>query len=132
MSEQTDTVQSQEELLDNLSSEVQSLMGNPVSVWAVAATIESLGIREKDVRNEYGYESIFQLSEQIYSNLKEEISREQAAEIVSLEEKLRTPGFWEQLKQFIRYYSQGLLFSLSMISQIAALIIFRYSLWAWL
>lgn len=132
MPEQTDTVKSQEELLDDLGSEVQSLMGNPVSVWAVAATIESLGIREKDVRNEYGYESIFELSEQIYSDLKEEISRAQADEVVPPEEKLRTPGLWEQLKQFIRYYSQGLLFSLPMISQIAALIIFRYSLWAWL
>jgi hypothetical protein len=38
----------------------------------------------------------------------------------------------ESAKLFGKHYSLGLLFSLPMISQIAAVLIFRYSLWAWL
>jgi len=53
-----------------LKTKVKELVGNPLSAWAVAATIESLGVREIDVQNDYGYDSIFKLAQQIYSELK--------------------------------------------------------------
>ena len=114
-----------------LKTKVKELVGNPLSAWAVAATIESLGVREIDVQNDYGYDSIFQLAQQIYSELKEEAREKQHDEADSLEE-MESGNLWDRIKFFGRHYGKGLLFSLPMISQIAAVIIFRYSLWAWL
>lgn len=115
-----------------LKQEVKDLIGNPLSTWAVAATIESLGVREVDVRKDYGYESIFELADEIYDELKEEAREEQDLQSESLEDKIESPSIWEQLTFFLRHYGKGFLFSLPMISQIAAVIVFRYSLWAWL
>ncbi len=115
-----------------LKREVKNLVGNPLSTWAVAATIESLGVREVDVREDFGYESIFELADEIYDELKQEAREEQESQTESLEEKIESPSIWEQLTFFLRHYGKGLLFSLPMISQIAAVIVFRYSLWAWL
>jgi len=115
-----------------LKQEVKDLVGNPLSTWAVAATIESLGVREVDVREDFGYESIFELADEIYDELKQEAREEQESQTESLEEKIESPSLWEQLTFFLRHYGKGLLFSLPMISQIAAVIVFRYSLWAWL
>ncbi|SHF52560.1 hypothetical protein SAMN05443144_109187 [Fodinibius roseus] len=116
---------------DELKARVKDLLDNPLSVWAVAATIESLGIREVDAQREFGYESILDLADQIYKDLKEEI-HQKAPEISVSNKEIYKTGFWVQIKNFVVYYSQGLLFSLPLISQIAALFIFRYSLWAWL
>ncbi|HLR31399.1 MAG TPA: hypothetical protein VK074_02850 [Fodinibius sp.] len=116
---------------EELKAEVKKLIGNPLSVWAVAATLESLGVREIDARREFGFDSIFDLADQIYSELKQEIREEEYSEIL-YNEKLNTPGPWSQITYFVTYYFQGLLFSLPLISQILALFIFRYSLWAWL
>ena len=118
--------------VDELKTKVKDLVGNPLSAWAVAATIESLGVREIDVQNDYGYDSIFQLAQQIYKELKEEAREDQQDKISDLDEKVESSGWWEWLKFFGYHYGRGLLFSLPMISQIAAVIIFRYSLWAWL
>lgn len=115
-----------------LKKEVKELVGNPISTWAVAATIESLGVREVDVRKDYDCDSIFELADEIYYELKEEAREEQAGQTESLEDKIENPGLWEQLTFFSWHYGKGLLFSLPMISQIAAVIVFRYSLWAWL
>lgn len=116
---------------DKLKAEVEDLLDNPISVWAVAATIESLGIREIDAQREFGYESILGLADQIYKDLKKEI-HQKASEVSVSDKEIYKTGFWVQIKYFVVYYSQGLLFSLPLISQIASLFIFRYSLWAWL
>ncbi len=122
------TIETQADLKD----QVKELIDNPLSVWAVAATVESMGIREVDARKEFGYDSIFDLSSQLYEDLKQEAYQEKPIASGRFEKKLNTIGFWEQAKQFVTYYLQGLLFSLPLLSQIAALFIFRYSLWAWL
>lgn len=132
MSNQVDIDNVTIDSVSELRLEVKELIGNPISVWAVAAIIESLGVREVDAHNEFGYDSIFDLARDIYTDLKKEYSEQHAAESNIEDNDFNLFGAWNTVKQFLKYYCQGLLFSLPMISQIAAIIIFRYSLWAWL
>lgn len=114
-----------------LAEHVQEIVGNPLSVWAVAATIESIGIRDVDARQDFECESVFTLAELIYQDIKAKIRRDDGNKN-GRSSNFTKPGLKERLLLFVKYYSQGLLFSLPMISQIAAVLIFRYSLWAWL
>lgn len=116
----------------DLKASVEELLDNPVSVWAVAATIESLGIREIDAQREYGYDSILSLADQIYDDIKKGIHHKASLNGSASHDEFHKSGYWSEIKRFIVYYSQGLMFSLPLLSQIAALFIFRYSLWAWL
>ncbi|NGP87898.1 exopolysaccharide Pel transporter PelG [Fodinibius halophilus] len=132
MAESPDIESATIDSVDELKKEVKDLLGNPLSTRAVAATIESIGVREVDVKQDFGYDSIFELADEIYDELKKEARQSEEEVDEELDAKIGTTGFWEQLKFFCFYYGKGLLFSLPMLSQIAAVIIFRYSLWAWL
>ncbi|WP_138429705.1 exopolysaccharide Pel transporter PelG [Fodinibius saliphilus] len=118
--------------VEELTEEVRELVGNPLSRRAVAATIESLGVREVDVKKDFGYDSIFDLADDLYVQLKKETRKREEANSGEQIAEITNTGFLEQVKFFCFYYGKGLLFSLPMLSQIAAVIIFRYSLWAWL
>lgn len=104
-------------------------IGNPISEWAVAATIESIGIRDIDAHRDFGCNSVFDLAGEIYPELKQRVQQQDYREGGTV---LQKPPISERVLMFSRYYGQGLLFSLPMISQVAAVLIFRYSLWAWL
>lgn len=132
MSKQAEVENKKIESVSELSREVKDLIGNPVSVWAVAAIIESLGVREIDAQDEFGYSSIFDLAEEIYADLKEEYRAKSSTETDLVKDDFTLFGVWKSIKRFFKYYFQGLFFSLPMISQVAAILIFRYSLWAWL
>ena len=56
-------------VFDVLVEQVYAMIGNPLSVWAVAATIESLGIRDVDAIVDYGYKSVFDLAEDVYERV---------------------------------------------------------------
>lgn len=113
-----------------LKKQVRGQIGNPVNAWAVAATIESFGIREVDAQNEYGFDSIFDLAETLYWDIKQDIRLEGIT--LPQAEKLQGAGAWQETMLFIKHYSHGLLFLLPMMSQIVSILLYRYSLWAWL
>lgn len=117
--------------MDDLVEEVRTMVGNPLSVWAVAATIESLGVRDIDAREEFGCDSVFDLAEAVYDTIKEELAEERAGNGPADGQDSKD-GIWKELGLFFKHYGQGLLFSLPMLSQVAAVLVFRYSLWAWL
>lgn len=118
----------QEEALQDLIRKVYDLIGNPVSTWAVAATIESLGVREIDVQNDFGYASIFELADDVYDFLKKETIEEHTKEKHG---KLKFGGVRQGVKLFLKHYTAGMVFSMPMISQIIAILLFEYALWAW-
>ncbi|MDX1637856.1 MAG: hypothetical protein R3281_07805 [Balneolaceae bacterium] len=120
--------------ISELREEVREQIGNPVSSRAVAATLESFGLRDVDVREQFESDSVFELAERLYDDIKEELKRENGNRNQEHlpGKRLRKPALKESAKLFGKHYSLGLLFSLPMISQIAAVILFRYSLWAWL
>lgn len=45
---------------------VKERNGKPINVNVVAASIESFGIRDVDVKDDYGFDDIFDLSRYIY------------------------------------------------------------------
>lgn len=118
----------QAEAADDITASVHELVGNPISKWAVAATIESLGVRDIDAKTDYGYETVFDLADEVYSRIKKKINEEDDEEINA---DFEFGGFFITLKDFLKYYSQGMVFSLPMLSQIVAILIFEYALWAW-
>ncbi len=118
-----------EDRFNDIVNQVEELVGNPVSSWAVAATIESIGIRDVDAISDFNYPTVFELAEDVYTKIKKRYSKQDQVEE---EEHIKLGNFSDSVAMFLKYYSAGLLFSLPMISQIVAIIIFQYALWAWL
>jgi len=118
--------------LSDLIERVKELVGNPISVWAVAATLESLGIRDIDAKNDYGYNSIFELADYVYTQIKEELREDEGVGDVSAEGgELIIGSTAKSVVLFLKQYAGGLVFSVPMFSQIVVVLIFEYALWAW-
>ena len=64
-------------------------IGKPVSIQVVAATIESLGIRDKDIKHDYGFANIRELAALVFAELiaENEISELKNAKEIELAEK---------------------------------------------
>lgn len=107
-----------------LADEVMDKIGRPLDKWAVAAALESMGMRDADAAQEFGKEDIFNLAEDIYARCQEkewESTEEKKPKELTLKEKLR---------RFFKLYIQGLFFALPMAGQIFAVLFLGYSLWA--
>ncbi|WP_240470451.1 hypothetical protein [Flavobacterium suncheonense] len=123
--------------IDNLILTVRDKIGKPVSSRVVAATIESLGIRDKDTLNDFGVPSIKSLADLIYQKIltaPDYISiRNKKERELEAGEKSKTLQLSDylivKLKIFARYYPTGILHLLPVFVQILAIILFGYSLW---
>ncbi|HKJ45348.1 MAG TPA: hypothetical protein VJ991_05890 [Balneolales bacterium] len=124
------TIKKDDSKIDTLAQHIHGLIGNPVSVWAVAATIESIGIREKDVLQDFGYKSLYDLASEIYRILKNEKYRTSVIE--NNDSDFNESVLLDNIISFLKYYGLGLLVTIPLLSQIASLFIFDYSLWAWI
>ncbi|MEP1150263.1 MAG: hypothetical protein ABJH08_00930 [Balneola sp.] len=113
---------------DELVQQVYDLVGNPISVWAVAATIESLGVRDVDAQEDYEYASVFDMAEDVYQEIKTHI---RAKDEEKKEDDFKLGNVFESFKLFFKHFGVGLLFTMPMISQIVAIMVFEYALWAW-
>lgn len=121
---------SQSEALDDITEKVHELVGNPISTWAVAATIESLGVRNVDAKTDYGFDSVFELGEEVFNRIKDLEHKKDVQDQDDIDEfKFGSTG--RTLKLFLKHYSEGMVFSIPMLSQVAVIIIFEYALWAW-
>ncbi|QYS91502.1 hypothetical protein JJC04_01415 [Flavobacterium covae] len=86
---------------------VQKRVGKPMSVNVTQAIIESFGIREIDVQNDYGFPSIANLSKVVYSKILERYSDKVQVEkndILSI--KLTK----EDIKDFFKDYLIGIFY----------------------
>ncbi|NOZ62345.1 MAG: hypothetical protein GXO74_11770 [Calditrichaeota bacterium] len=111
-----------------LTFKVVENIQRPLDRWAVAAILESMGLRDKDARQEFGTETIFRLAEEVYAICQRdgEIQNLLASQ---LKEKQKIEN---TIKSFVKYYSRGLSFMIPVLGQIALLFLFRYSLWAYI
>jgi len=120
-----------------LIANVKDKIGRPVSVRVVAATIESFGVREIDTKDDYGLDSIAELSTYIYKkihssnfseqdllNLKEQEALSVLNKSIPISDYLSVKA-----KIFAQYYPLGIFHLLPVFLQIAAIIVFGYSLW---
>lgn len=117
--------------------------GSPVDFWAVAATLESRGLRDIDAEEKYGVKplvrwvesrsgyvvkgSLMVLAKDIYARCRKRLANQppQKAKEAEL-------AWWRKLVRFVKFYLQGTLFALPMTGQIIAVLALRYSLWAFL
>ncbi len=119
-------------LIENTKDKI----GKPVSSQVVAATIESLGIREKDTKDDYGFNSIKDLADLVYYELTTDEyylgaknAKEKEVEATQPKTIQVSDYLWVKAKIFAEYYSLGIFHLLPILIQIAAIIFFGYSLW---
>ena len=141
----TATPPTREEKIEELVDFIVETCGSPVDFWAVAATLESRGLRDVDAERDFGLEkvvqrvdpasgyvvqgTIFELAKEIYPLCRER------ANPSSKEQSFTPPAlpqltWWSRLSRFIKFYLRGMLFALPMIGQIISALALRYSLWA--
>ena len=118
----------------NIRTLIQSAkekIGKPVSIQVVAATIESLGIRDKDIKQDYGFANIPELAALIFKELIDESEHSELknAKEIELAEKEPvknevTSYLFLKIKIFVEYYTLGLLHLLPVFIQIATIILF--------
>ncbi|ESU24889.1 hypothetical protein FEDK69T_04430 [Flavobacterium enshiense DK69] len=125
--------------IENLKNAIKDKIGKPVSNRVVAATIESLGIRDKDTMNDFGLVSIRALADLVFNQLvtaPDYIALKNKKE-KELEKSEETKTFQVsdymmiKVKIFGKYYPLGILHLLPVFIQIIAIIFFGYSLWTY-
>ena len=124
--------------LAQLVRDVKERNGKPVNVYVVAATIESLGIRDQDAQTDYGYETILLLADYIFSILdqkqfyKLKNQKQISAEIKEYERISINSYLSGRSRLFFKEYSTGLFHILPVALQILAIIFFGFSLWTYI
>lgn len=99
----------------------------PIDAMAVAAFLESKGMRDVDAIRDFGDRHIFGLADRVHALVSERPPPEREPD--ETEQEL---VWWRKLTSFIYYYLKGMVFALPMTGQIIAILVLRYSLWAWL
>lgn len=112
--------------IEKVADEVIKKIGNPVSVFQVAAVIESLGYRHLDCPVEFGKKDIFELGEDVYKICKLKIRFDK-----NNKKKIYARPLSKRVWTFFRYLLSGIAFGLPIASQIAFVVFTGYSLWAW-
>ncbi len=94
--------------------------GEPLDVWAVAATLESGGVRDLDARERYGKRDVFELAEAVLAECR--------ARGVVLDEPLPPPRR-RPLRTAV-FFLRGGFFFLPLAIQLVTLVWLGYGLWA--
>ena len=88
-------------------------VGNPVSVMVVKAALESMGVREKDVIVDYGYNTLMELAELVYQDIKQR----DVKEVLNINERKPknlnksipiSDYLWVKAKLFAKFYPLGI------------------------
>ena len=102
-----------------LADTVLELTQRPLDRWAVAATLESTGVRDVDARERYGKRDIFDLADEVYALCL-------AAEAtIPAEEEEERPRF-----ALARRYLRGGFFFIQVALQLGSLAFLGYGQWA--
>lgn len=121
--------------IEAVIEQVVKKIGNPVSPMVVLATLESFGIREKDVFSDFGFVTIQDLAKDVFKELKERDPSElkNLNELKKADKKKSVVAISDYLfvktKLFAQYYPLGIFHLMPIFIQVAAIIFFGYSLW---
>ena len=112
--------------LEQAALDVVGTIGKPVDSWAVAATLESLGYRDVDAVDRYRRKDLFELAGDIFGMISSgRVSFAAGTAAAS------PRGRHGKAARFFRAYLKGAVTAMPMFGQIAAILLLRYSLWAW-
>ncbi len=120
-----------------VTQQVIQKIGNPVSPMVVLATLESFGIREKDVSQDYGLPTKMALAKELYQTLKAmdktKLKNDNEQKKRSRTASIPVSGYlWMKAKLFTQFYPLGIFHLLPIFLQVAAIIFFGYSLWTFI
>jgi hypothetical protein len=110
--------------IDELAVSVLEIAGQPVDAWAVAATLESRGLRDLDAVEQYGRRDVFDLAEAVFARCRQLRGAASAAAPVG-------PPAGLGARRFAKHFARGAFFFVPLALQIISLILFGYSQWAW-
>ncbi|MET0759002.1 MAG: hypothetical protein ABWZ56_01165 [Flavobacterium sp.] len=129
-------MENHDENIRSLILKIKDKIGKPVSNRVVMATIESLGIRDKDTEFDFGVPSISYLADLVFNELTFSEEHKGAKNIKERESILKNTKsiqisdyLWIKAKIFAQYYPLGIFHLLPVFLQIIAIIVFGYSLW---
>jgi hypothetical protein len=97
--------------------------GEPLDVWAVAATLESRGVRDLDARERYGKRDVFELAEEVLAECRR---REPVAAVPLGDQRSRGRRALRDAGFFLR----GGFFFFPLLIQLVTLLWLGYGLWA--
>jgi len=124
------------ENIKNLINNVKDKIGKPVSSRVVAATIESFGIRDIDTEADFGVSNIQDLSVYVYRQLTTSLEHKDSLNVKEREfvetntDTIQLSDYMMvKAKIFAQYYPLGIFHLLPVFLQIAAIVVFGYSLW---
>jgi len=119
-----DTLAPRGDGLQELARQVARRSPFPHDHYEVAAIVESLGWTDHQVQTTFGYPDVFALARAIYDGLK-------AAPTVLPHVPRKTLPWHQALGRAVRHFFRGLVFALPMAVSVAAMLVVRYSLWAY-
>ena len=106
--------------LEELVAFVLEETGQPIDVWAVAATLESRGVRDIDARERHGRSDVFELAEAVLAECRTRpLPAVQPVEVPR-------PG----VGRFVRLYVRGGFFFVPLLMQLVSIVVLGYGLWA--
>lgn len=107
--------QPQRRSVDDLARFIVAEAGRPIDVWAIAALLESFGIRDRDAVEQYGRRDVFGLA------IAVQIRMPPAGAAGAAEEEPR-PQWRRRLARFARVYGRGTFFFVPLALQLIALL----------
>jgi hypothetical protein len=129
-------MQSQIENKKDLIVNIKDKIGVPVNKMVIVTTIESLGIRNKDTMDDYGFSSIMTLAQHIYDELttaKEHLGALNLKEKILEEKKKKEVQFSDYFKIeigiLIKSFFLGFTNLFPVLLQFITIILFGFSLW---
>ncbi len=123
--------------IKDVEIQVIDKVGNPVSIMVVKAALESMGIREKDVLTDYGYNTLTELAELVFNSIKQKNPKA----VLNLNERKPknlnksipiSDYLWVKAKLFAKYYPLGIFHLMPVFIQIVSIIVYGYSLWTYM
>lgn len=108
--------------VETLAQFMVAEVGVPIDVWAIAALLESIGIRDRDAVKRYGRRDVFALAHAVQVRLPE------AAPAERIEPS--RPPLRARLERFARIYGRGTFFFVPLALQLIALLAVGISLFA--
>jgi len=112
-------------------------LGTPLNEWAVAAWLETSGIRDVDAQEDYDKASVFDLASELYGQFSTNPALVSGQNQQTKNERIgsgRTAlkKSFDILVMLVRKYVKGLEYSFPLFFQLISLVIFGYALWVWL
>ena len=110
-----------------LVASVNEKLGIATNVNSVQACIESMGVRSKDVHDDFGFVDISELSSFIFKKNQEQLPLVLSQKGVSALTKtfVWSDYFFLKNKLFLANYSKGLFHILPVLTQILTILLFR-------